>query len=286
MKLFDTILLSLLELVDPDRDNLLELGTDEVAERGILARTAFKNAVSQSVAKIRELLGVGESAKNSHCLLPVLKVRVVHDIPQVLGDDRPQQTDVARDAILAGQVSRLHLVHQRLAAAVSDQECISPALLLQRDFGSLGEVTEHQSLSDGLLNRSIGVSEEVEGAIGLSSLVGRQVGQEVFAVALAIAPHVVVVLRLFLLLSDFFGLILLILGNSVGDLLLGETKIFDDALSGVLGSKSLHDKPIGLFLLAFGIFLPRLAKADNVTRLEGLLELLSCSTHSSVNSKL
>lgn len=87
--------LILLEFLDPDRHNFLQLGTGQVAERSVLAsllaimssRVLFQ-PITKSFTKFGIILIISKSANDSNYLLPVLKVRIMNDVPDILASDR------------------------------------------------------------------------------------------------------------------------------------------------------------------------------------------------------
>ena len=80
-------LLTFLKLLCPIDDNLLKLGTSQVAERRIFSvrsfflRDGFFKTVSESLAKVREVGLVGKRADGGHDFLPVLEISVVYEVP-------------------------------------------------------------------------------------------------------------------------------------------------------------------------------------------------------------
>src|SRR5699024_11010341 len=104
---FQTLLLILAELFRPDSNHLLQLRANQETERSILAGSLvircanlIFQTVTESLAEVGKLLLISESAESSHDLLPVGQVSVVHNIPEVLSNDRCKQADVVRTVSL------------------------------------------------------------------------------------------------------------------------------------------------------------------------------------------
>jgi hypothetical protein len=173
----NSTLLILAEFLDPNGHNLLKLGTSEEAERGILARSLvtrvanllFK-AVTKRLAEVRELLLVSKGAQSSHNLLPVGKIGVMDDIPEVLANDRSQEAHVVRATGLLGEVVLLRLFDTLLTTADSNHEGIRHAVLGEGHIESLFELAEKQGAGDLLLSLGLGAVEDLEGVVGLSTL--------------------------------------------------------------------------------------------------------------------
>lgn len=79
--LVQTSLLGFSKFLDPDRHDLLKLGTDQVAERSVFAGTLFQNSVTQSLAQVGELVRLCICAQCDRSLLPVGEIGIVNDIP-------------------------------------------------------------------------------------------------------------------------------------------------------------------------------------------------------------
>jgi hypothetical protein len=87
---------ALLELLRPVHNDLLELGTSQVAEGCVLAERSclpvyrFFEAIAKSFTKVGELGLVGKRANRSHDLFPILQISVVDNVPKILANDRGQ----------------------------------------------------------------------------------------------------------------------------------------------------------------------------------------------------
>jgi hypothetical protein len=167
--LLETGLLRFMELGNPNIHHLLQLRAHKVAERRIFPRAGLIDAVAEGLAKVGELGGLGKSAERHHGLLPVAEVRIVHHIPEVLAKDRVDQAQVARAALLLGQVRSLHLVHEILAAAVRKDKGIGNLVLLHADIDCLFKVAKDYGPGNLVFSR-VTLTEELEGVIGLGTL--------------------------------------------------------------------------------------------------------------------
>jgi hypothetical protein len=167
------------KLLDPDGHHLFELRTSQETERCVLAcrlliaaADLLLQAVTQGFAKIRKLLLFGEGAERCHDLLPVGQVSIVHDIPQVLADDRRQQTNIVGAVSLLGEIVLLGLLDALLTTTDSNHESVRHAVLLQGNIESLLKVTDQQSPRDAFLGFGLGSVEDLEGVVGLGPLRG------------------------------------------------------------------------------------------------------------------
>ncbi|KAI6751479.1 hypothetical protein HG531_006175 [Fusarium graminearum] len=292
--LLQSSLFSFIELSSPYGHHLLKLGTDQVAERSILSVSLLVDSVTQRLAEIREFSRVGECAENSHGLFPALQIGVVDHVPEVLCNNGTEQTHVAWHISLARQVGSLNLVNQFLTTTVGNQECVSKAILFETQISCLGEVSKHQGSCDTLLNRSISVAEKMEGVICLGTLGSSEVGQEIIAIALGAVKEARDTLVLLFpgILGRCFGFVFLLsflgsfFGTAVGEIVLLETKIFDNLFTWVFANQSPHYLPVGLFFISLGILDSIGTNLSDVARSNIVLELLGGGRNIRVNREV
>lgn len=129
--LIDARLLVLSELIEPDANYFLQLGSRKITERGIFASSLLVTApellfqaVTESFTQIREFLLIGKRAEGRHNLLPVREVRVMHNIPQVLSHNGREQAQIVGTPALLGEVRFLDFLDAFLASADCDHESI------------------------------------------------------------------------------------------------------------------------------------------------------------------
>jgi hypothetical protein len=185
----DSSLLILTEFLDPNRHSLLELGSSEEAERGILAGSLITRvvnlllkAVTERLTEVRELLLISKGAHGSHNLLPVGKVGVMDNIPKVLANDRSEQAHVVGATGLLGEVVLLCLFDALLATADGNHESVRHAVLGEGHIKSLLELAKEQGTGNLLLCRAFGAVEDLEWVVGLGTLRCGQFRQEVVTV--------------------------------------------------------------------------------------------------------
>jgi predicted transcriptional regulator len=85
----------LLQLLSPDGNNLLKLWASKETERSISSQSTLVGSVwqwlletiTQSLAQVRELGLVGESAQSCHDFLPVWQIGIVDNVPQILANN-------------------------------------------------------------------------------------------------------------------------------------------------------------------------------------------------------
>jgi hypothetical protein len=170
-------LLVLTEFLDPNRHSLLELGTSEETERGILAGSLITRvanlllkAVTERLTEVRELLLISKGAEGSHHLLPVGQVGVVNDIPEVFANDRSEQAHVVGATSLLGEVVLLCLFDALLATADGNHEGVRHAVLSKGHIKSLFKLAKEQCTGNFLLCRAFGTIEDLEWVVGLGTL--------------------------------------------------------------------------------------------------------------------
>jgi hypothetical protein len=152
---FNSFLLILAELLDPDSNNLLKLRACQKAERSILAGAfivavldLLLQAITESIAEIREFLLVGKGTQGSHNFLPVGQVGIMHHIPQVLTHNRCEQAHIVRTRRLLGEVVLLCLFDAFGAAANSNHKSIRHLILPEGNIQSFLELPKEQSPSN------------------------------------------------------------------------------------------------------------------------------------------
>jgi hypothetical protein len=182
-------LLILAEFLNPNGHHLLKLRTSEEAERGVLAGSLVTRVtnlllktVTEGLTEIREFLLISKGAQGSHHLLPVGKVSIMNDIPEVLADDGGQQAHVVGTTGLLGEVVLLRLLNALLATTDGNHEGIRHAVLSQGHIKGLFKLAEKQSTGDLLLCLALGAVEDLERVVGLSALRCGQFRQEIVTV--------------------------------------------------------------------------------------------------------
>ena len=156
-------LLLLRELVDPNIDKAFQATGSEVRERRVAAQFCTLSlpvgatrglddvrmelqALSELLRQPRELLLASERAQHDEDLLPLLQIGVLHNIVEIVCDDRLEEAEVRERGRTALEVRLLSACEELWATLDGQEDRVRKAVSGQAERDCGLEVAEHESL--------------------------------------------------------------------------------------------------------------------------------------------